>query len=192
MIRNRINTAFARGGHELLCAALQSVGLQVDHSVCVRREAVERAFDGVSLSVPVKRPIAFWYPLDPLKAIEDGRKRVEFHPPTELLSGERIHQWLGARRGIGRPTNDLDRIRRQQVFVRALLQTKFDFGRTLADPELVRVSDPTALQELRTVRGDWHFDCMDDVVGARIEGMSVLVLLEPPEETPESARTDDT
>lgn len=174
--RDRINTAFARGGHEALRAGLAELGHPVDHTVCLRRAAVERALIGVQVVVPVRRRLEFLYPLHPNAAIEDGAKRITFEPPAETLTGERIHQWLGASWDLrGHRWWDLFRIERQQVMVRRLLETGFAFDRVLADPALVSISDPRALEELARVRSDWRFATFDDVRGVRIDGKEVLL-----------------
>jgi hypothetical protein len=174
-LRDRVNTAFARGGHAMLRAALAELGQPVDHTVCLRRAAVETALADVEVTVPVRRRLELFYPLHPTAAIEDGAKRITFEPPAETLRGERIHQWLGAAWGTRGRDWDLFRIARQQILVRRLLETGVPFGRFLAHPELVAVSDRRALEELACVRPDWRFAILDDVRGARIDGKEVLL-----------------
>ena len=101
-------------------------------------------------------------------------------PPAETLTGERIHQWLGASRDRWGHGWDLFRIERQQILVRRLLETGFPFERVLADPALVSISDPEALKELALVRADWPFAILDDVRGVTIDGKDVLLLGRPP------------
>lgn len=173
---NRVNVAFARGGHEGLVSALASLGLDVQHSVCVRREAVERALAGLTVTVPVDEPLEFLYPLTPTTRIQEGEKIVRFDPPHEHLAGERIHQWLGARRQPGRASSDLLRIERQKVFVEVLLAGGFDFAQLLRDPELIRVSSDEALDEIRAVEPGWAHETHGPVVTETIDGMIVLVL----------------
>jgi cell envelope-related transcriptional attenuator-like protein/N-acetylmuramoyl-L-alanine amidase-like protein len=173
--KNRINAAFKHGGHELLQRALAGQGIVVDHSICLRREAVEQALEGVTVTVPVASPMVFRYPLEPRSRVQDGHKLVSFSPPAEVLAGERIHQWLGARYGTGEDSSDLGRIRRQRIFVRALLESGFDFSRALVWPELVSMTSTEVLDELRLVGSGWRFDYVDDVHVAHIDGQSVLV-----------------
>lgn len=175
-IGDRINTAFARGGHRRLLAALGGQGIEVQHSICVRREATERALADIAVSVPVPRRLIFWYPLSPHSAIEDGRKLVEFFPPAETLEGERIHQWLGARYEPGTARDpDFHRITRQQVFLQSLLRQGFNFEAVLDDPELVSISSPQAIVDLSGVRHTWRFDILGGLVRATIDGKAVLV-----------------
>jgi anionic cell wall polymer biosynthesis LytR-Cps2A-Psr (LCP) family protein len=174
-LANRINTAFQRGGHAALLAALAEQGQAVNEGLCLLRDAVGNALRDVVVRVPVEERFQYWYPLDPDREIEDGKKLVEFNPPSEVLSGERIHQWLGARYALGRGGSDFARIRRQQVFVRRLIEDGFDFTRAIADPALISTTGERALQELSQVRADWRYSVMDDVVDEKIDGKAVLV-----------------
>ena len=104
----------------------------------LRRGATERAAAAISVEVPIDEHIDFLYPLVPTRPIEEGHKLIHFDPPSERLEGERIHQWIGARLAQERKSSDLERIQRQQVFLRALLQQSFDFKSLITDPKLVR------------------------------------------------------
>jgi len=176
MLRDRINTAFLSGGHALLLAALVEQGEAVDDGLCLLRDAVGIALRDVAVQVPVEEPFRYWYPLQPELPIEEGRKLVEFNPPSEVLSGERIHQWLGARYAVEGPGgSDFFRIHRQQVFVRRLLEEGFDFTRALSDPALFSMTSEHACDELRQVKANWRQVIMDDVVDDKIDGKAVLV-----------------
>jgi len=176
-LHNRVNAAFKLGGHPMLCAALVEQGVPAAESLCLLRDAVTDALRETSVLVPVEEHLRFWYPMAPDLEIEDGRKQVEFSPPAEELSGERIHQWIGARYAVTGPSSDLFRIARQQVLVRRLLEDGFDFTRALANPQSVSSTGASALDELREVRGDWRYEVIDDVVPEKIDGMAVLVRL---------------
>jgi anionic cell wall polymer biosynthesis LytR-Cps2A-Psr (LCP) family protein len=178
-LHSRINTVFSAGGHEALIGALAELGLAVEHSLCFSREAVERALAGATVTVPVEERLDFWYPLSPMQPIEQGRRQVTFEPPEERLSGERIHQWLGARLAVGRPSSDLERIGRQQAFVLALLEDGFDWAQLVADPELVSKSSEDAIADVRAVRAGWTARTLGPVAPETIDGMMVLVLGEP-------------
>lgn len=145
-VGDRINTAYRSGGHDGLLRGLRSLGFRVDHSVCIPRAATERFLGTVTVDVPIERPLRFWYPLSPQSRIEDGRREVDFDPPGEILSGERIHQWIGARtsRDAGERGSDLDRIQRQQVLVRALLRQGSELSAVVGGPELPSWSDEEA------------------------------------------------
>lgn len=160
-VGDRINEAFAQGGHELLEAAVREHGLPAESSVVLLRSGVERALDGLRVTVPVDRRRRYWYPLGPTLRLEDGRKLVCFDPPAEELSGERIHQWVGARRSADNPAPtlpDLDRIERQQLLLRTLLEDGFAFAKALEDPALVSISGFRAHEVLGTVQASWDFE----------------------------------
>jgi hypothetical protein len=159
-----------------LLACLADYGIRAKHVVCIRREATERALEGAAVTVRVDDPVRCWYPLEPTQPIEDGRKLVAFDPPCEVLSGERIHQWIGARYGAGTIATDIHRIERQKMFVASLLRDGFEFGRVLAaGPDLVRVSDPRALQEISRVKASWTQETVGDLVPRMLEGKDVFV-----------------
>jgi hypothetical protein len=173
--RRRINAAFEHAGHEGLRQALRDLGLRVHNSVCVHREAAGAIAERVDVEVPVERELRFRYQLTPLADIEDGWRWIEFSPPAERLSGERVHQWMQARFAPEwRDSGDLRRIERQQALVRALLASGFDFAEGL-DPELVSVDgDPGP--DLRQVRADWRMRTLGPVVPATIEERKVLLV----------------
>jgi anionic cell wall polymer biosynthesis LytR-Cps2A-Psr (LCP) family protein len=178
VVGHRINHAYERGGHPLLSRALAELGYPVESSVVLWRSAVERAVSDLRIVVPVDRSRRYWYPLAPTLKIEDGAKWVVFDAPEETLEGERIHQWIGARTSAdSRPPQlpDLERIGRQQILVRRLLETRFDFSTLLRDPELVTISGATAVSELSGVRADWSLRTYDRVAPATIDGKAVLV-----------------
>lgn len=173
---NRVNRAYAVGGHGRLAAALAEHGIAVDHGLCLGRAAIERATADVAIRMPVERSMSFWYPLAPARPIEEGRKRVTFAAPVERLAGERLHQWVGARYAVEPgDEGDLHRIRRQQQLVAVMLGAGFDFQRFLA-PGLPReLTSGAALDELAQVRADWRFETFGPTRGARIDGKAVLV-----------------
>ena len=167
---DRINRAFAEGGHDRLVRALAEHGLEADSSVVLSREATESALSGVSVLVPIPVSMTFAYPLEPTARIEDGSKAITFRPPAEVLRGERIHQWIGARGG-----SDLHRIERQKVLLRRLLEDRFHFRACLARPEWVRLSTPAAIDALAAVDALWRFETFGPTVPETIRGKQVLV-----------------
>jgi anionic cell wall polymer biosynthesis LytR-Cps2A-Psr (LCP) family protein len=179
IVGDRINEAFGRGGHQLLLAAIRELGLPAESSVVLLRSAVEQALNGLRVTVPVARPMRFWYPLEPTQRLEDGAKLVGFDPPEETLDGERIHHWIGARRSADKPLRlpDLDRIQRQQILIGRLLEEGYDFSRALVDPALVAMSSATALQSfaLGGSRHGWSFRTYSKLEPVTIDGKMVLV-----------------
>ena len=170
-LRSRINLAYRRGGHTLLVAALREHGLHADHSLVLSRDATEAALARAVVVVPVPVRMVFSYPLTPTTRIEDGAKEVVFTPPAEVLRGERIHQWIGARF----TASDLHRIERQKILVRRLIERGFDFRQALTEPRWYRASDAAAIDELSRVGRDWTFATFDAVTPATIDGLMVLV-----------------
>lgn len=168
-LRARINRAFSRGGHELLVAALGALGFHVTASLVLSREATEEALADAVVVVPVPCRMTFSYPLTPCARIEDGSKQVVFNPPAEVLRGERIHQWMGAR------GTDLHRIERQKILVRRLLEKGFEFRRALARPAWYSISGADCLPDLARVRPDWQFETITELSPVTIEGQMVLV-----------------
>jgi hypothetical protein len=168
----RTGEAFAAGGHDALLTALGEAGIAVEHGLCVARETAEAIVDRLELVVPVAEPLRYWYPLVPKARIEDGRKLVSFDPPSERLSGERLHQWLGARYAVGRPSGDLERIGRQQVALREALRA----GVRLGDgAEGIEASAAGAYDDLAQVGHDWRFDTFTRFAPATVRGKKVLV-----------------
>jgi hypothetical protein len=174
-IGDRINRSFALAGHGGIIAALAEHRIEVRHSICLSREAVERGLEGVTVAMPVSERLEFWYPVNPTRNIEDGRKRVVFESPVERLSGERIHQWLGARYRVGAAGSDLHRIGRQQELVAVMLGSGSDFRRFLDPPKAVRISDPGAIGEVSRVVPGWRFETVGGLVAAKLDGKDVLV-----------------
>jgi len=178
VVGDRINAAYRRGGHELLCAALGELGFSVEASVVVQRAAVERALMDLRITVPVDRTRSYWYPMAPRLRLQDGGKFVVFEPPEETIEGERIHQWLGARRSadVTPPAfPDLDRIERQQILIRRLLEEGVDFSRVLDDSALVRLSDISALRLLAAVRVDWELHTFTQFEPETRDGKMILI-----------------
>ena len=139
-VGDRVNRAFAVGGASLLGLALAEHGLPVSGSVVLRRAATERLLASVCLTVSVPRSLEFVYPLMPTTLVQDGAKLVRFSPPAETLTGERLHQWLGARKvlEVRAPTSPGSG-GSKWPFERHS-GTVLSFREALADSALVRVS----------------------------------------------------
>jgi anionic cell wall polymer biosynthesis LytR-Cps2A-Psr (LCP) family protein len=174
-LKDRINAAFPIGRRAALLRALGEHGFDVSHSLCMQRPAVEAVFSSLTVTVPVDRPMSFWYPREPQQPIEDGRKLIRFDPPAETLFGERLHQWIGARYQPDGPSNDLDRMKRQQVLLRQLLLDGFDFTRVLQRAEWISISDHVTLSELAQAAPTWSFATFENLVPRIVSGKDVLV-----------------
>ncbi|TPI72344.1 hypothetical protein [Mesorhizobium sp. B2-8-9] len=179
LISDRINAAFAIGGGSLLLDALAGLGFAAQSAICLRRGASEAALAGASVRVPIPAPLDFWYPLTPTSRIEDGRQQVSFRPPAETLMGARLHQWIGARTMVNGQGSDFHRMRRQIVFLRALIAQGFDFRLVLKDPALVWITGEDPLPLLARVSTSWRMLVHDWVDDAVIDGKMVLVPRKP-------------
>lgn len=170
----RLCAVYRQTSHAGLIGALAEHGLAVDHSVCLSRTASEAVLRDLRVTVPVERPMAFWYPTRHDRDTEEACKRVTFRPPEEWLRGERIHQWLGARHGAP-PPPDLDRIRRQQAFVMALLEQGDEWQQGIEEVGPVSISSPAAIDDLRAVSPAWRMETFGRLVNAERLGQIVLV-----------------
>ncbi len=173
----RVNGLYARVGADGLLWALRAAGVRADHVVCLEREAAETLLADVEVEVEVREPLRFWYPLSPQSPLEEGRKEVSFDPPSERLSGERIHQWLGARLGADdHRGGDFARIARQQAFASALLSQGFSAAGLLTErPDLFKVSDERAIAELAGITPAWRMTTLGGMAPMTIRGRKVLL-----------------
>lgn len=177
-LHDRVNRAFLVGGCDGLIAALGELGLACDSALVLRRSVSEAMLAPITVTVPVPRRLDFWYPLAPTLPIEEGRKQVTFLPPSEELTGERIHQWIGARKEVGGGGSDLSRIQRQQVLLDALLEQGFDFAAAIRPPDLIRLAgDPFAV--LQKVNSHWKMKTFGPSVPAMIGPDAVLLAVSP-------------
>ena len=174
-VDDRINTVMGIGGHALFFKCLQDYGFPVNQGICLLPEATAKALATMTLEVPVEKEETFLYPNSPLEPIHLKNKIIKFSPPKETLSGERIHQWLGARIHPDWQGSDLDRLRRQIVFTRCLIRAGFDFRKFLEFQESLKSTGDQALGEIREVREDWKFSIYDHVRHWTVNGKQVLV-----------------
>ena len=96
-----------------------------------------------------------------------------------MLSGERLHQWIGARTMVNRKGTDFHRMERQIVFLRALIAQGFDFRLVLKEPDLVRITGEDPLPLLARVTAGWRMQVHDWVDDAVIDGKMVLIPRKP-------------
>ena len=130
-IKNRINAAYAQGGEKLLLKCLQEFNINASACVCVLPDGVNDNFNHMGeITVPVLENMTFKYPLHRHQPIENGSRLVKFHKPTELLRGDRFHEWIGARYRVPAIINkypDFHRIKRQQILLKQFLVKKHTF-----------------------------------------------------------------
>jgi hypothetical protein len=176
--RDRIKQAFKIGGLSLFMRLVQKIGFPVTHGICIPRNMCMEALRTASIIVPIDRTLNYYYPLSPNLAIELGEKEVSFLPPKETLAGERIHQFIGARYRKNfaeyEDLPDFERIKRQQTFLKACLEQRFDFTRFL-QPSLA-VSHPQAIEELKKVDLSYSFVLYRKCFPCRIGSKDVLIL----------------
>src|SRR5690606_20383000 len=137
--------------------------------VCLDRSLVAGILARVDVLMPIREPMEFWYPLGPERDLEEGRRPIRFEPPVERLSGERVHQWIGARYPTGAPGTpiprlpDLHRIRRQQELVAVLVGGGFDFAAAAeaieaAGPQQARIEGDGWRDDLAAIDPGWSFE----------------------------------
>jgi len=173
-IRSRVNEAYRLGGHSLFIEVINKLGYKAEHSICVSTQACINVFSQLKLVVPIAEYAEYHYPLKPFTPIESGRKTICFQPPQEELVGERIHHFLGARFRIDKNVAlpDFDRILRQQVFVKCLLEQHFNFKQFLI--ENISFSHPDALDQLHLINSQYEFKLANNCFPVTIQGMKVL------------------
>ncbi|MGQ0576499.1 MAG: LCP family protein [Pseudonocardia sp.] len=127
--RDKINAAYAYGGPSLLVRTVEQLsGVRVDHFAVIDFagfQAMVDAVDGIDVRV----------------AAATGNEGVTFRAGTNHLDGAAALAYVRQRYDL--PEGDLDRARRQQAALRALL-ARVASGGTLADPvALYRLLDAT-------------------------------------------------
>lgn len=176
-ICNRVNAAYAKGGLSLFENVIKKAGYPCIASICIPKNVSMGALESASITVPIAQSMEYYYPMSPNQPIEEGKKIVAFHPPQEILSGERIHQFVGARSSV--PTNlqtdlqDINRIKRQQIFAQALIKQKFDFRHFLHPA--VSLSNSLVFNLLAKVDLTYQWEILDDFFPCSVAGMSVLL-----------------
>ena len=177
-ITNRINVAYARGGEDLLIKSLHEFNIFATACVCILPDCVNDNFNYIGeIAVPVSEDMTFKYPLHRHQPIEEGHRIIEFHKPRELLSGDRFHEWVGARYRIPATINkypDFDRIRRQQILLKELLHKKHTFSHS---PTTVRGLTPDIIAVLSTINSSWIIKSLRDIDyrAHTIRGISVML-----------------
>lgn len=174
-VNNRINIAFRTGGHRLLIECLREYDIKVESSICFKRSATINSCQNLRVWVPVVRIMKFWYPLNPTKPIKEGKKSITFTSDGELLAGERIHQWMGARISFDDRGGDLNRIERHKILIRRLLAQNFDFKKLICDPDRFSTYGASVFEDLKQVSLDWSFETFGPLLHAKYGRRLVLV-----------------
>jgi len=171
-IQNRINTAYAKGGADYLKGALISLGFDIDAVICVLPKAVNAYIQTIdSIQVKLNKKIEFNYPLHRHKPIEEGSRKISFDK-LPVLSGDRIHEWIGARSSPrAEYASDLFRIVRQMHIVQQLIANNKHFAYS-TDSIKGLTEDYYTL--LCMIDSSFTFHCYDLVKGDVIYKMDIL------------------
>lgn len=184
-ISDRINAAFSIGGGKNLINSLNQIKKNIKFCVCVLPKVIQKYIDKIgSIVVQVPINMEFYYPLKRDTPIENGKRIVKFNAPQESLSGDRIHEWIGARYGIGKRTkyyDDFGRIRRQKILMRQLLDQGFNFYIDDVNPDDIRGLCGGSIFTLRNIDKTWtlrHIS-IKNFVDEIIDKKAVLVIKNP-------------
>ncbi len=188
-INNRINRAFCKGRSSLLLKCINTIGFNfnIEHCVCLLPTAIEKFIKQIgSIEVPVEIKREFKYPLHRHKPIEEGFRVITFNEPSEILSGDRFHEWIGARYAVnpkGLIGSDFDRIFRQQILIKELLNKNVNLNiidgeiiKNINDINDIRGLDTQIIQILKTIDNTWSSSTLQNLVNTRINNKIVLVV----------------
>ncbi|MCS7242830.1 MAG: LCP family protein [Candidatus Caldatribacterium sp.] len=130
---DKANHAYARGGIELLKATLEdNLHIEIPYFVEVNYEAFERVVDALGgVEIEVEKPM---YYVDRAQGLT-----INLKPGRRVLNGKEALQYVRFRHD---PLGDIGRIKRQQVFLQALLAK-------VQDPSVL-AHLPSLLESLKT------------------------------------------
>ncbi|MFC0864183.1 LCP family protein [Sphaerimonospora cavernae] len=180
--KDKINSAYAYGGPRLLITTVEKLtGVRIDHFAALDFAgfvAMTKALGGVTVYIS--------------KDSYDSANKVTWRQGETLLEGEQA--LLFVRQRFGLPGGDFDRIKRQQAFLRAMMQKALSKG-MLTDPfaldeflqaltKSVTVDSSVTIStfrdlafELRGVRGGDMLSTTMPVTGSdTVKGMSIVRL----------------
>ena len=147
---DKINAAYAYGGHELTKKAVeQLLDVPVDYYVIIDIRAFERIIDALDgIDIDVEKRMYYEDPWD-----DDGGLIIDIYPGMQHMTGRKAIQYVRYRDMEG----DIGRIRRQQKFMRAVLEKAASPGIL---PKL-----PQIIEEVReSVKTDMSLSNMLDFV----------------------------
>lgn len=120
----KINSAYFHGGPHLAVQAVEALtGVYVDHVAVVDWTGLAAITDAVG-GVPVRIP----------ETVRDTYHDVTWNAGEQVLNGEDALMYVRQRYGL--PGGDLDRVRRQQAFLRSLLETSLH-AEMRSDPRML-------------------------------------------------------
>lgn len=143
--------------------AVKDLGFDAKSSIVLKKDQTQDFLRKVQVTVPVPCYMEYLYPLSIDHKIEEGYKKINFTPPREYLTGERIHQWIGARyhKNDGfyqRDLPDIDRIHRQQIFLKEFLKGDFNFS--VLNLEKENVSSSNVISQLQDINLYYEMEIM--------------------------------
>lgn len=108
---NKVNAAFSLGGPSLAVATVEKLtGVRIDHLAVIDWagfSALTDAVGGVDVQIP--------------ETVHDSARHITWTAGLHHLDGQQALNYVGQRYGL--PGGDLDRVQRQQAFLRALMQS---------------------------------------------------------------------
>jgi len=138
---NKINAAFSFAGPSLAVATVEKLThLRIDHLATIDWEGFKELTDalgGVTVTIPA--------------TVTDSARNVTWTKGEHSLDGEMALNYVRQRYGL--PGGDLDRTRRQQYFLRALMMQSIQDG-VLTDPRKIYTFLDTLTRNM-SVDSDW-------------------------------------
>lgn len=181
----KVNAAFSLAGPSLAVATVEQLtGLRIDHLAVVDWSGFSAMIDEVG-GVTVKVP----------RTVEDTKRNIVWEKGEHRLDGERAVKYVGQRYGL--KLGDLDRVRRQQAVLRALLAESMTTLRSSGPMGLydlldtatkhISVDEEFEVDEMRDLlldvrgmrKGSMHFMTVP-VAGFGWEGEQSVVYLDQP------------
>lgn len=158
----KINAALVLGGPALAVSAVEELtGIRIDHVMLIDGDGFGTLTDvvgGVTVDIP--------------ETVYDNARDITWVAGPHHLDGARALEYVGQRYGL--PNGDLDRVRRHQNFLRALL-TEFVGNATPEDP-LALYGLVDAMSNSIVLDDEWSIDELRELAAS-------LRYLEPPDLT---------
>lgn len=112
---DKVNHAYAYGGHELTQQTVENLlGVPIDYYILINVHAFEHIVDAAGgVDINVEQRMYYEDPWD-----DDGGLVIDLYPGEQHMDGKKAIQYVRYRDGEG----DIGRIRRQQKFMRAMLE----------------------------------------------------------------------
>ncbi len=160
LINNRINMAYSVGKDILLKKCLFELKYKVKDVICILPMFIEQIFNLIGeIKVPITENLSFYYPLHRHLPIENGKKIIYFNSPFDILSGDRFHEFIGARYALkpkGIIGTDIHRIKRQQILLKEILQNKYNFNINYDEKYIMGINE-NIINNLKQIDETWNF-----------------------------------